>query len=79
MTKALVQQEKATSSQKLESDPALCRSSTASKAQGNGNHGARPDTNLIPDPQRPEEEKLITGQMPSQYPLMIGRMAKAIK
>jgi hypothetical protein len=36
-------------------------------------------TNLIPDPQRPEEEKLVTGQMPSQYPLMIGRMAKAIK
>jgi hypothetical protein len=36
-------------------------------------------TNLIPVPQRPEEEKLITGQMPSQYPLMIGRMAKAIK
>jgi hypothetical protein len=36
-------------------------------------------TNLIPDPQRPEEDKLATGQMPSQYPLMIGRMAKAIK
>jgi hypothetical protein len=36
-------------------------------------------TNLIPDPQRPEEEKLATGQMTSQYPLMIGRMAKAIK
>jgi hypothetical protein len=43
MTKALVQHEKATSSQKLESDAALCRSSTASKARGNGNHGARPD------------------------------------
>jgi hypothetical protein len=43
MTKALVQQEKATSSQRLESDPALCRSSTASKARGNGNHGTRPD------------------------------------
>jgi hypothetical protein len=43
MTKALVQQEKATSSRKLESDVALCRSSTASKARGNGNHGARPD------------------------------------
>jgi hypothetical protein len=43
MTKALVQQEKATSSRKLESDAALCRSSTASKARGNGNHGARPD------------------------------------
>jgi hypothetical protein len=38
-----------------------------------------PITNLIPDPQRPAEEKLVTGQMPSQYPLMIGRMAKAIK
>jgi hypothetical protein len=35
MTKALVQQEKATSSLKLESDVALCRSSTASKARGN--------------------------------------------
>jgi hypothetical protein len=34
MTKALVQQEKATSSRRLESDPMLCRSSTASKAQG---------------------------------------------
>jgi hypothetical protein len=43
MTKALVHQEKATSSQKLKSDAALCRSSTASKARGNGNHGARPD------------------------------------
>jgi hypothetical protein len=43
MTKALVQQEKATSSHKLESGPALCWSSTASKAQGNSNHGARPD------------------------------------
>jgi hypothetical protein len=43
MTKALVQQEKATSSRKLKSDPALCRSSTASKARGNGNHGAHPD------------------------------------
>jgi hypothetical protein len=32
MTKALVQQEKATSSQRLESDAAMCRSSTASKA-----------------------------------------------
>jgi hypothetical protein len=35
--------------------------------------------NLISDPQRPEEDKLVTGQMPSQYPLMIGCMAKAIK
>jgi hypothetical protein len=43
MNKALVQQEKATSSGKLESDAALCRSNTASKARGNGNHGARPD------------------------------------
>jgi hypothetical protein len=43
MTKALVQQEKATSSRRLESDPALCRSSTASKAQGNGNYGTHPD------------------------------------
>jgi hypothetical protein len=36
-------------------------------------------TNLIPDPQRPEEEKLATGQTPSQYPSMIGHMAKANK
>jgi hypothetical protein len=43
MTKALVQQEKATSSRRLESDPALCRSSTASKARGAGNYGTRPD------------------------------------
>jgi hypothetical protein len=43
MTKALVQQEKATSSQWLKSDPVLCRSSTASKAWGNGNYGTRPD------------------------------------
>jgi hypothetical protein len=43
MTKALVQQEKATSSQRLESDPTLCRSSTASKARGAGNYGTRPD------------------------------------
>jgi hypothetical protein len=43
MTKALVQQEKATSSRRLESDPALCRSSTASKARGNGNYGTRLD------------------------------------
>jgi hypothetical protein len=43
MTKALVQHEKATSSRRLESDPALCRSSTASKARGNGNHGTRLD------------------------------------
>jgi hypothetical protein len=42
MTKALVQQEKATSSRRLESDPALCQSSTASKARGNGNYGTRP-------------------------------------
>jgi hypothetical protein len=43
MTKALVQQEKATSSRRLESDPALCRSSTASKARGNGNYGTHPN------------------------------------
>jgi hypothetical protein len=43
MTKALVQQEKATSSRWLESDAALCRSSTASKAQGNGNYGTHHD------------------------------------
>jgi hypothetical protein len=36
-------------------------------------------TNLIPDPQRPEEEKLAIGQMPSQYLPMIGHMAKANK
>jgi hypothetical protein len=36
-------------------------------------------TNLIPDPQRPKEEKLVTGQMQSQYTPMISHMAKAIK
>jgi hypothetical protein len=36
-------------------------------------------TNLTPDPQKSEEEKLVTGQMPSQYPPMISHMAKAIK
>jgi hypothetical protein len=47
MTKALVQQEKATSSRRLESDPALCRSSTVSKARGNGNYGTRPDKSYL--------------------------------
>jgi hypothetical protein len=36
-------------------------------------------TNLTPDPQKFEEEKLVTGQMPSQYPLMISHMARVIK
>jgi hypothetical protein len=36
-------------------------------------------TNLIPDPQRSKEEKLITRPMLSQYPPMIGHMAKANK
>jgi hypothetical protein len=39
MNKALVQQQKATLSRWLESDPALCRSNTASKARGDGNYG----------------------------------------
>jgi hypothetical protein len=43
MTKALVQQEKAMSSRWLESDPTLCRSSTASEARVNGNYGTRRD------------------------------------
>jgi cell division septum initiation protein DivIVA len=43
MTKALVQQEKDTSSRWHESDAALCQSSTTSKARGNGYHGTRPD------------------------------------
>jgi hypothetical protein len=34
-------------------------------------------TNLIPDPQKSEEEKLATGRMPSQYPPMTNQMAKA--
>jgi hypothetical protein len=34
-------------------------------------------TNLIPDPQKFEEEKLATGQMPSQYPPMTSHMARA--
>jgi hypothetical protein len=36
-------------------------------------------TNLIPDPRRPEEEKLVTRLTPSPYPPMIGQMAKARK
>jgi hypothetical protein len=34
-------------------------------------------TNLIPDPQRSEEEKLAIGQTPFQYPLMRSHMSKA--
>jgi hypothetical protein len=34
-------------------------------------------TNLIPDPQKSEEGKLATGQMPSQYPPMTSHMARA--
>jgi hypothetical protein len=34
-------------------------------------------TNLIPDPQRSEEEKLAIGDTPSQYPPMTNHMAKA--
>jgi hypothetical protein len=33
--------------------------------------------NLIPDPQKSEEEKLATGQMPSQYPPMTSHTARA--
>jgi hypothetical protein len=36
-------------------------------------------TNLTPDPQKSEEEKLATGRMPSQYPPMTSHMARAIK
>jgi hypothetical protein len=36
-------------------------------------------TNLIPNPQRSEEEKLVTRQTPSQYPSTIGHMVKANK
>jgi hypothetical protein len=35
--------------------------------------------NLISDPRRSEEEKLVTRQTLSQYPLMIGHIAKAHK
>jgi hypothetical protein len=34
-------------------------------------------TNLIPDSQKSEEEKLAIGRMPSQYPPMTNLMAKA--
>jgi hypothetical protein len=34
-------------------------------------------TNLIPVPQKSEEEKLATGQMPSQYPPMTSHTARA--
>jgi hypothetical protein len=36
-------------------------------------------TNLAPDPQKSEEERLATGQMPSQYPPITSHMARAIK
>jgi hypothetical protein len=36
-----------------------------------------PITNIIPNPQKSKEEKLATGQMPSQYPPMTSCMAKA--
>jgi hypothetical protein len=34
-------------------------------------------TNLIPDPQKSEEEKLATGQMPSKYPPMTSHTVRA--
>jgi hypothetical protein len=43
MTKALAQQEKATSSRWLASDAGLCRSNTARKVRGREYDGARPD------------------------------------
>jgi hypothetical protein len=43
ITKALVQQERATSSRRLEPNAAMCRSSTATKTRGGGYHGTRPD------------------------------------
>jgi hypothetical protein len=43
MTKTLVQQERATSSRRLESDAAMCRSSTTTNTQDDGYHGTRPD------------------------------------
>jgi hypothetical protein len=36
-------------------------------------------TNLIPDPQKSEEEKLATRQMPSQYPPMASHTARACR
>jgi hypothetical protein len=36
-------------------------------------------TNLIPNPQKSEEERLATGQMPSQYPPMTSRMVRACR
>jgi hypothetical protein len=36
-------------------------------------------TNLTPDPQKSEEEKLVIGQLPSQYPPMTSHLARAIK
>jgi hypothetical protein len=43
MSKALVQQEKATSSRRLASGAALCRSSAVTKHQGDDYDGTRPD------------------------------------
>jgi hypothetical protein len=36
-------------------------------------------TNLIPDPQKSEEEKLTTGKMPSQYPPMTSHTARVCR
>jgi hypothetical protein len=79
MTKALVQQEKATSSRRLESDAAMCRSSTATKNRGDGYHGAYPDNESRTGSTEVEEEKLVTRPTLSQYPPMTGHMAKAIR
>jgi hypothetical protein len=47
------------------------------QASGAGNYVCALIMNLILNPQKSEEEKLATGQMPSQYPLMTNHMAKA--
>jgi hypothetical protein len=79
MTKALVQQEKATSSRRLESDPALCRSSTASKARGDGNHGARPDNESHTGSSEARRREARKRANTIQYPLTTYHMAKASK
>jgi hypothetical protein len=67
MSKALVQQEKATSSRRLASNAALCVSSSVSVPPLKPGAVAMVvfslTTNLIPGPQRSKGEKLITGLM----------------
>jgi hypothetical protein len=80
MTKALVQQEKATSS-RFGSNLTLRYAGPVllPRPRVTAIMVLALITNLIPDPQRPKEEKLAIGQTSSQYPLMTDHTAKASK